>query len=99
LVVGASLSSVDGKSFEGTALKRFLLSQTLTGWNTWLTEIRNNVATIKTDVGTIQVFLENINATPISIDGNIVTIQIEIRIIKTDTGKIKITLLDMNTSG
>ena len=35
---------------EGTALKSFLLSQTLTGWNAWLTEIRNNVAIIKTDV-------------------------------------------------
>jgi hypothetical protein len=53
------------------ALKSFLLSQTLTGWNAWLTEIRNNVVTIKTDVGVLQMSLENINATIVSIDENV----------------------------
>jgi hypothetical protein len=63
---------------EGTALKSFLLSQTLTGWKAWLTEIRNNVACIKTDVGTIQVSLENINATIVNINENVATIETNI---------------------
>lgn len=31
----------------GTKLKSFLISQTLTGWNAWLTEIRNNVHALR----------------------------------------------------
>jgi hypothetical protein len=74
---------------EGTALKSFLLSQTLMGWNAWLTEIRNNVATVKTDVGTIQVSLENINATVVSIEENVVTIETDIGVIKTNIETIE----------
>ena len=87
LVVDASYFTI-----QGTTLKSFLLSPTLTGWNAWLTEIKNNVATIKIDVGTIQVSLENINAMVTNIDGNIVTIQTDIGIIKSDIDVIGLTL-------
>jgi flagellin-like hook-associated protein FlgL len=85
LVVNANYYTV-----EGTTLKSFLLSQTLTGWNAWLTEIRNNVAIIKTDVGTIQVSLENVNATIVSIEENVVTIETDIGIIKTDINTLQV---------
>ena len=98
LVVGASLSSIDHKIFSGTTLKSFLLSQTLTGWNCWLTEIRDTIATIKTDVGTIQMSLENINATITNIDGKIVTIETDIGIIKTDIDVIGLTLTNIEGS-
>src|SRR4030067_534588 len=86
LVVDACYQTVDG-----TTLTSFLLSQTLTGWGAWLSEIRNNTATIKTDIGTIKVSLENINATLISIDENVVTIETDIGIIKTDIDTIGLT--------
>ena len=95
LVVNATYLVFGGcipRSFNGTALKSFLLSQTLTGWNAWLTEIRDTVATIKTDVGTIQLSLDNINATLISIDENVVTIETDIGIIKTNIATIGLTL-------
>ena len=57
LVVNAACYTV-----EGTILKSFLLSPTLTRWNAWLIEINDNVVTIKTDVSTIKVSLEDINA-------------------------------------
>jgi peptidoglycan hydrolase CwlO-like protein len=85
---------------EGTTLKSFLLSQTLTGWNAWLTEIRNNVAIIKTDVGTIQVSLENINTNITSINESIVTIETDIGIVKTNVNNIllNITNIQGNTT-
>jgi len=84
----------------GTALKSFLLSQTLTGWNAWLTEIHNNVAIIKTDVGTIQVSLENIDTTITSINENIVTIETNIGIIETNVNNIllNVTNIQGNTT-
>jgi predicted nucleic acid-binding Zn-ribbon protein len=87
-------------TIQGTTLKSFLLSQTLTGWNAWLTEIRNNVAIIKTDVGTIQVSLENINTTITSINENIVTIETNIGIIETNVHNIllNITNIQGNTT-
>jgi len=91
LVVDATYPSCLG-IFEGTALKSFQLSQTLTGWNAWLTEIRNTTATIKTDINTIQVSLENINAIVTNINENIVTIQTDIGVIKTDIDIIGLTL-------
>ncbi len=62
LVVQASYLNL-----EGTALKSFLVSQTLTGWNPLLLSINGTVATIKTDVGLVQMKLEDINATLIEI--------------------------------
>jgi hypothetical protein len=65
LVVNACCYTV-----EGTALKSFLLSQTLKGWNAWLTEIRKNLATIQTDLGTIETSINNIQAKVTSIQGD-----------------------------
>ena len=80
----------------GVALKSFLISQTLTGWNTWITEIRNNVACIKTDVGTIQVSLENINTTVTNIDENIMTIETNIGEIQVNLNEINSVMIELN---
>ena len=95
LVVDANYLSI-----RGTTLKSFLLSQTLTGWNAWLTEIQNNVAIIKTDIGTIQVSLENINATITNIEGNMVTIETDIGIVETNVNNIllNVTNIQGNTT-
>jgi peptidoglycan hydrolase CwlO-like protein len=87
-------------SIQGTTLKSFLLSQTLTGWNAWITEIHNNVAIIKTDIGTIQVSLENIDATITNIEENIVTIKTNIGIVETNVNNIllNITNIQGNTT-
>jgi len=85
---------------QGTTLKSFLLSQTLTGWNAWLTEIQNNVAIIKTDVGIIQVSLENIDANITNINENIVTIETNVGIIETTVNNImlNVTSIQGNTT-
>jgi prefoldin subunit 5 len=87
LVVNASHCT-----FRGTALKSFLLSQTLTNWNAWIIDIQGNMAIIQTDIGTIKVSLEAINATLISIDGRIATIETDLGIIKTDISNIELRL-------
>lgn len=64
LVVDASrLIIEEGYTQRGTALKSFLLSQTLTDWGAMLTEIEGNTATILTSVGEIKANLTAINAT------------------------------------
>jgi predicted nucleic acid-binding Zn-ribbon protein len=96
----ALVASANYSTVEGRALKSFLLSPTLTCWNAWLTEIRDTVATIKTDVGTIQMSLENMNATIVSIDENVVTIATDIGIVKTNVNNIllNITSIQGNTT-
>lgn len=84
LVVKASILTL-----RGTALKSFLLSPTLTGW---LTEIRGDIATIKTDVGAIKVSLEAVNARLDNIDGKIATIETDLGTIQTDVSTINATL-------
>ncbi|MBE3116721.1 hypothetical protein IMZ68_05895 [Candidatus Bathyarchaeota archaeon] len=82
-------------SAEGTALKCFLLSQTLTSWNAYLTEIQNTTATIKTDVGIIKVALGDINAKLVSIEDKTVMIESDIGEIKTDIETINLKMLNI----
>lgn len=69
----------------GYATASFLISPTLTSENSYITEVRNNIATvIVPDLGAIQVDLTDINATVVSIDGKTATIQTDIGTMKTD---------------
>jgi uncharacterized protein YukE len=52
---------------DGTALRTFLLSPTLSGWNTTLTGVTDELATINSQIGEIHVNLTAINATLTSI--------------------------------
>jgi septal ring factor EnvC (AmiA/AmiB activator) len=76
----------------GIALESFLISPTLTSWNAWIIEIQGDIATIKTDIGTIKVSLEAINATLVSMDGRIATIETNIGEIKADIDSIDLRL-------
>jgi len=87
LVVDASLLTL-----RGTTLKSFLISETLTGWNALLISINGTVGTIKTDVGLIEVKLDDINATLTSIEGRTTTIETDIGTIKADVGVINAVL-------
>jgi len=72
----------------GVSFKSFNLSPTLTGWNAWLVEIKDGLATIQTDTTTIQADLTAMNATITSIDGNVATIETDIGTIQTDVSTI-----------
>ncbi len=83
---------------KGTALKCFLLSETLTNWNAWLIDITSTTASIKTDIGIIQVSLDNLNAKITSIDEKSVNIHTDIGVIKTDLNTINTQLSSINGS-
>jgi hypothetical protein len=87
LVVNASHCTL-----KGTALKSFLLSQTLTNWNARIIDIQGNLATIETDIGTIKVSLESINAKLVGINGSIAIIETDLGTIKTDVNNIELRL-------
>lgn len=61
--------------YRGTFIDVFSLSPTLNGWNAYLQSISGDIATIKTDVETINVKLSSINATLRSINGTTVEIK------------------------
>ncbi len=67
--VGYMTSTVE---YSGVAIKSFLVSPTLTGWDTMITYINGTTATIETAVGQIQVDLQAINATLLGIEGDLV---------------------------
>jgi len=71
-------------SLTGVSLKSFLLSPTLTGLNALLIRINETVGTIKTDLGLIEVRLDDISATLLSIEQRTVTINSTLGIIRTD---------------
>jgi archaellum component FlaC len=73
---------------QGTALRSFLLSSTLTGMNASITNLEGDIATIQTDVGTIRTDVTDINAQIASIDGNIAAIKTDIGTIKADISNI-----------
>ena len=91
LVVKASYLTLKGAS-----LKSFLLNPTLTGWNALLISIDGAVGTIKTDVGLIEVKLDDINAKLVSVEGNIATISSTIGLIQTDISTINGKLTAIN---
>ena len=95
MVVEATKKIKCFQTLSGIALETFLLSPTLTSWNAWMIEIQGDIATIKTDVGTIKVSLEAINAMLVSIDGRIATIETDVGVIKTDIDSIELRLTNI----
>jgi len=87
LVVEANYRTeiIDSK---GTSIKSFLLSTTLTAWNPWLIEIKDDVAIVRTDLGNFQISLDAINACIAAAENNLVKIDTNIGLIWTDIDTI-----------
>ena len=58
----------------GAFFKSFLVSETLSGWNAVLVEANGTMGTVRTDLGVLQVDLNQINATLESINGDTATL-------------------------
>jgi thermitase len=73
LSITANYTDVTVESL-GTFFKSFLVSETLSGWNAILVQTNSTIGTIKTDLGILQVNLNQINATLESINGDTATL-------------------------
>ena len=80
----------------GTSLKTFLVSPTLSGWNALLVGLNGTVGTIKTDLGLVQVQFDEINASLYSFSGDIVTLNSTLGTIRTDLDTIKLEVTAIN---
>jgi len=80
----------------GHATASFIISPTLTSQNSYIVEIKDNIATIVIpNLDTIKANLTEIHATIVDIDGKIVTIQTDIGTIETDVGTLQASLDDI----
>jgi len=79
-----------------TSIKSFQVSSTLTGWDAQITEINNNIATIKTSLGVINADLTAINAKLVNIEDGLATINSSLGIIITNIENLdlKVTKID-----
>jgi len=80
-------ASVDG--INGSSLRSFLVSLTLTDWSANLLAVKDGVATIQTDIGVIKMDLASIDAKIAAVQGDVVTIKTDIGEIKADIAYIK----------
>ncbi len=80
----------------GASLKSFLVSETLSGWNAVLVGVNGTGGTIKTDLGTIEVDLHQINATLQTIQGNTVTLVTSIGTIQAEPGTLQFKVTALN---
>ena len=81
----------------GTAIKSFLVSSTLDNWNSSISDIKDNIATVLIpSVGQIKMDLTALNATLLSIDDKVATIGTSVGNLTTDLANldIKITKVD-----
>jgi hypothetical protein len=81
---------------QGTTIKDFYISSTLTGWNASLTDIDDTVGTIQTSIGVISANLAALNAKLVSIDNNIVTINTTAGLIQTSVEAIRVKVLSID---
>jgi hypothetical protein len=95
LYVEGCYNICDGKTFDGASLKSYVLSETLNGLEAWLSEIHDDVATIRTDVGIIKISMEGINARLTEIDGRIAVIETKLGTIKTDISNLELILVNI----
>jgi len=82
-------------SSKGVSFKSFQLSSTLTNWNAYLINIKDDVGVIKTDVGNIKVKLDGLNATIIALRGDIAVLNTTLGEIKTKIEDLNVTLVDV----
>lgn len=79
----------DGTEIETATVKSFLVSPTLMGWNTSLVSIKDDLAIIQTNLGTIKVSLD-------ALDAKIVSVQDGLATIDTMLGAVQVSLSDLD---
>ena len=82
----------------GVAIRSFLVSPTLTGWNATLTAIQGDLAIVKTDVGYIKMSVDEINMTVYDIKGDTAYIRTEVGDMQADLDSLRAFLEDMNAT-
>jgi len=83
----------------GHATASFIISPTLTSQNSYIVDIKDNIATIVIpNLDTIKANLTEIHATIVGIDGKIVTIQTDIGTIETDIDTVQTSLDNIEES-
>jgi len=93
LVVKVEYFNVDG-----TNMKSFLISSTLTSWGdsiVQITEIKDGIATITTDIDLIKLNLTAINAKLVSIEGTMAIIESDLGTLQTDLTNVNATITDI----
>jgi len=96
LVVTAKRITPEGTSY-GAAIKTFEVNPTLTGWNAWIKEIKDNIATIVLPgLKEIKANLTAINARLIGIHQTTATINSTLGLIQTDIANINAQLISLN---
>jgi thermitase len=79
-------------TLNGVAIESFLLSPTFSGWDALLIDINGTVGNIKTSLGTVEVKLDAINATLVSIDERTLIINSTLGLIRADIDTVNATL-------
>jgi hypothetical protein len=74
---------------QGSAIKSFLVSSTLSNWNAYITSIKDNIATvIIPSLGQMKLDLASVNATLVSIGNKVATIQTSVGTLTTDMANL-----------
>lgn len=79
----------DADGVSGASLSSFLVSLTLTDWSASLLAVKDDVATVQTDIGVIKVNLASTDAKIVSVQGDVVIMETDIGEIKADVAYIK----------
>jgi len=82
----------------GTSLRSFLVSLTLTDWSAILLAVKDDMATVQTDVGIIKVNLASTDAKIVAVQGDVVVIKTDIGEIKADVNYIKLIVENNNAT-
>jgi len=82
---------------EDACIKSFLISPTLSSAIAQITEIKDGIATVITDLSSIKVNLTSINAKLVSIEGSVALIDSKIGTLQTDLTNINATITNIIT--
>jgi hypothetical protein len=74
---------------EGSAIKSFVLSSTLSNWNAYISDVKDDIATvIVPSLGQIRLDLTAVNATLIAIGNDVATIRTSVGTLTTDMANL-----------
>jgi hypothetical protein len=93
----ALLVQADYLQVNGSAIKSFLVSSTLDNWDTYISNIKDNIATIiMPTIGQIRLDLMAVNATLISISDRTATIQTTVGNLTTNLANLNIKIIKID---